>query len=55
MKDTLALRLATERDHDVIIRLIDAAAEWLRTKNTRSVGPAVAEHRRSQPPDSPGP
>src|SRR5450759_28644 len=29
-----ALRRATERDHEVIIRLIDAAAEWLRTKNT---------------------
>jgi hypothetical protein len=28
VKDTLALRLATERDHDVIVRLIDAAAEW---------------------------
>lgn len=28
------LQCATERDHDVIVRLIDAAAEWLRTKNT---------------------
>jgi GNAT superfamily N-acetyltransferase len=28
------LRRATERDHEVIIGLIDAAAEWLRTKNT---------------------
>jgi GNAT superfamily N-acetyltransferase len=28
------LRRATERDHDVIIRLIDAAAEWLKSKNT---------------------
>jgi ribosomal protein S18 acetylase RimI-like enzyme len=28
------LRRATERDHEVINRLIDAAAEWLRTKNT---------------------
>ena len=28
------LHRATERDHDVIIDLIDAAAEWLRTKNT---------------------
>ncbi len=30
----LTLRRATERDHGVIIRLIDEAAEWLRTKNT---------------------
>jgi hypothetical protein len=30
----LALRRANQRDHDVIIGLIDAAAEWLRTKNT---------------------
>jgi GNAT superfamily N-acetyltransferase len=29
-----ALRRAAEQDHDVIIGLIDAAAEWLRTKNT---------------------
>jgi GNAT superfamily N-acetyltransferase len=28
------LQRATERDHNVIVRLIDAAAEWLRTKNT---------------------
>ena len=28
------LRRATERDHLDIIRLIDQAAEWLRTKNT---------------------
>jgi ribosomal protein S18 acetylase RimI-like enzyme len=28
------LRRATEPDHDRIIRLIDAAAGWLRTKNT---------------------
>ena len=35
MKDSpLLLRRATERDHDVIIGLIDEAAEWLRTKNT---------------------
>ncbi len=30
----MTLRRATERDHDVIIDLIDVAAEWLRTKNT---------------------
>jgi ribosomal protein S18 acetylase RimI-like enzyme len=30
----LALHRATLRDHDVIIDLIDAAADWLRTKNT---------------------
>jgi GNAT superfamily N-acetyltransferase len=30
----LALHRATLRDHDVIIDLIEAAAEWLRTKNT---------------------
>ena len=30
----LALRRADRRDHDVIIGLIEAAAEWLRTKNT---------------------
>jgi ribosomal protein S18 acetylase RimI-like enzyme len=30
----LALRRATERDHGVIVGLIDAAAYWLRTKNT---------------------
>jgi GNAT superfamily N-acetyltransferase len=30
----LALHRATLRDHEVIIDLIDAAAEWLRTKNT---------------------
>jgi GNAT superfamily N-acetyltransferase len=30
----LALRRATERDHGVIVGLIDAAADWLRTKNT---------------------
>jgi GNAT superfamily N-acetyltransferase len=29
-----ALSRAHESDHDVIIGLIDAAAEWLRTKNT---------------------
>jgi ribosomal protein S18 acetylase RimI-like enzyme len=34
MKDLPVLRRATERDHDIIARLIDAAAEWLRTKNT---------------------
>ena len=28
------LHRATERDHDVIIDLIDAAAEWLKTRNT---------------------
>jgi GNAT superfamily N-acetyltransferase len=30
----LALGRAVRRDHDVITGLIDAAAEWLRTKNT---------------------
>jgi GNAT superfamily N-acetyltransferase len=30
----LVLRRAGRRDHDVIIDLIDAAADWLRTKNT---------------------
>lgn len=30
----LRLRRATERDHDLIVGLIDEAAEWLRTKNT---------------------
>jgi ribosomal protein S18 acetylase RimI-like enzyme len=30
----LALGRATQRDHDVIIDLIEAAADWLRTKNT---------------------
>ncbi|HXZ73043.1 MAG TPA: GNAT family N-acetyltransferase [Streptosporangiaceae bacterium] len=30
----LALHRATLRDHDVIIELINAAADWLRTKNT---------------------
>jgi ribosomal protein S18 acetylase RimI-like enzyme len=30
----LTLRRATERHHDAIDGLIDAAAEWLRTKNT---------------------
>jgi GNAT superfamily N-acetyltransferase len=30
----LALRRAGEHDHDVVVGLIDAAAEWLRTKNT---------------------
>ena len=30
----LTLRRADRHDHDVIIALIDAAAEWLRTKNT---------------------
>lgn len=30
----LTLRRATERDHDLIVGLIDEAAEWLRTKNT---------------------
>ena len=30
----LALHIATLRDNDVIIDLIDAAADWLRTKNT---------------------
>lgn len=30
----LALHRATPRDHEVIIDLIDAAADWLRTKNT---------------------
>jgi GNAT superfamily N-acetyltransferase len=30
----LALRYAAERDHDIIVDLIDAAAAWLRTKNT---------------------
>jgi hypothetical protein len=35
MEDSpLLLRRATERDHDMIIGLIDEAAEWLRTKNT---------------------
>jgi GNAT superfamily N-acetyltransferase len=34
MGELPTLRRATERDHEVIIRLIDAAAEWLRTKNT---------------------
>lgn len=29
-----ALRRADQRDHDIIIGLIDRAAEWLRTKNT---------------------
>ncbi len=28
------LHRATERDHDVIINLIDAAAKWLKTQNT---------------------
>lgn len=30
----LRLRRATERDHDVIVGLIDKTAAWLRTKNT---------------------
>jgi GNAT superfamily N-acetyltransferase len=30
----LTLRRADRHDHDVIIGLIDAAADWLRTKNT---------------------
>jgi hypothetical protein len=30
----LVLGRSHERDHDAIIGLIDAAAEWLRTKNT---------------------
>src|SRR5215468_10848219 len=35
MEDSpLLLRRATERDHGVIVGLIDGAAEWLRTKNT---------------------
>jgi GNAT superfamily N-acetyltransferase len=31
---SLTLRRATERDHDLIVGLIDEAADWLRTKNT---------------------
>jgi hypothetical protein len=30
----LALHHATLRDHEVIVDLIDAVADWLRTKNT---------------------
>jgi hypothetical protein len=30
----LTLRRSDLDDHDVIVGLIDAAAEWLRTKNT---------------------
>jgi GNAT superfamily N-acetyltransferase len=44
----LVLRRATEHDHNEIIGLIDAAAEWLRTKNTDQwVQPWPSEEDRS--------
>jgi hypothetical protein len=48
----LALRRADRRDHDVIIGLIDAAAEWLAQEH-RSVGAAVAGQRGARSPDQP--
>ena len=50
----LDLCRADENDHDAIVGLIEAAAQWLReTKDTDSVVPAVAQRRGPEQPDPP--